>query len=454
MNSPAAATAASAAVKEPAKRERKKPVHIGRAGDVRVKVYRYADGRFCVAYTKGGKLTRETFVKKAEAIACADERAIAISNGRADVLELTNADRDSYLHAVRGVQALGVPLHVAVEEWAAAKTALGSSSLMEAVQFYLTGQKASTAPKLSGDEVRLRLVASISEVPPKTAGEYRYRQGLRNDLERFCKVHPRLEETTAQQIRDYLRSLGVGPRRRDNIRDEIVTLFRFAKTKDGGKIFPPGAITEAELVKRLGEPTAITTYSAEELALLLQHVAPRWLPWMAIAAFSGLRPTEILRLNWSAFKWHEEPQPVIAIPGTVARKTKSPRRAELGPTLRGWLVGHHESMGALYPCTGMAAEKKLLNELSDETTRLSKVLSEITRSEWKWKNDALRHSYGSYRYAQCKDFVLIAAWMGNSVQTIKKRYFDSKSEQEGNAWFSVLPDQASNVIEPDFASAK
>jgi integrase len=410
------------------------PVHVARSGNVRVSVYRYGGGRHCVAWTPGRGLRqkRETFPTLAAAKARAEEVALAIESGRGAVLELSGANVDGYIHAMRLLQPLGVSLPVAIEEYVAWKT------------------RASLLKKLSGAEIHARLVASVSEVPPRTPGEYRYRQGLRNDLARFIAAHPQIEHVTAQQIRDYLRALGVGPRRRDNVRDSIVRLFRFAKTKDGGELFSMQAQTEAELVNRLNAPTAITTYTSDELTLLLKFVSERWKPWLAIAAFAGLRPTEILRLSWSALKWSEKPAPVIALLGG---KRTPPRRAEFGPTLRRWLIEYRGAVGMIYGARDLKTEGDLLDELSHETKRLSAVMTEQSGAPWKWQPDALRHSYGSYRYAQARDFVSLASWMGNSVQTIKRRYYDSKSEEDGDAWFGVQPEHTANVVQGHFKLA-
>lgn len=450
-------------------RKRSKPVYVARAGNVRVPVYKYAGrataagkqvpARYCVAYRKvdGEPPKRETFGTRKAADERADEMAVSIHNGQANVLELTTADRDSWLLCVRGAEKMGMRPHMAIEELASIKEALGPVPPMEAVNSFLRAGSSKLTPKLSGRQVLDRLNLSLSEHPPKTMGEYRYRQGIRNDLAKFIAVHPRLEHVRAQQIREYLSGLHkedgqrIGARRRDNIRDEIVQLFRFAKTRDGGEIFPLNEVTEAELVKRLKESTLITTYTPQELCLLLKFVSDRWLPWLATGAFSGARPHEILRFHWRFYKWHEKPEPKIAIPGMVANKTSKPRRAEFGPTLQRWLAPYRDAVGPIYKCSNLKEEMKLLEELTEETTRLGKLMSGALHRPWKWQRDALRHSYGSYRYAQVKDFGLISGWMGNSVAICRDRYFDSKSEEEAEAWYANTPDQVSNVIQGRFA---
>lgn len=56
-----------------------------------------------------------------------------------------------------------------------------------------------------------------------------------------------------------------------------------------------------------------------------------------------------------------------------------------------------------------------------------------------WKKNALRHSYGTYRAAQTQDMPRVALEMGNSVEMIKKHYFEAKSQAEGERWFDIFP---------------
>jgi len=153
----------------------------------------------------------------------------------------------------------------------------------------------------------------------------------------------------------------------------------------------------------------------------------------------------ILRLDWGAFEGSETP-PNIFIAEAVALKTHTERRAELCPALQ-WLAPWREAIGPIYGASDYRSERRLLEQLHYETKRLGAILTEILGQPWKRKPDALRHSYGSYRYAQVKDFARISDWMGNSVPVVKKRYYRSKRETEASAWFSVLPEQAANVIQ-------
>ena len=96
------------------------PAFIIRQGSAQVVVY------FCLCYRKhaGAARSRETRTGEQAARERGREIAIALANGRAQVLELGAADRDGYLYA-KSLLPASVPLHVAIEEWVAARDLLG-----------------------------------------------------------------------------------------------------------------------------------------------------------------------------------------------------------------------------------------------------------------------------------------------------------------------------------------
>ncbi len=88
--------------------------------------------------------------------------------------------------------------------------------------------------------------------------------------------------------------IGRWSRRQDNIRAELVTFFHFAR---GGHL-QEELRTEPEKVPKLYKASGETSYHRpSELRRYFQHVDERWLPWLALAAFAGLRSSEIGRLE-------------------------------------------------------------------------------------------------------------------------------------------------------------
>lgn len=56
----------------------------------------------------------------------------------------------------------------------------------------------------------------------------------------------------------------------------------------------------------------------------------------------------------------------------------------------------------------------------------------------KWKRNAHRHSFGSYRQALIMNFGQLAEEMGNSIPMIKRNYRDAKEEGKAREYFSIF----------------
>src|SRR4029450_6407680 len=63
-----------------------------------------------------------------------------------------------------------------------------------------------------------------------------------------------------------------------------------------------------------------------------------------------------------------------------------------------------------------------------------------------WPNNVLRHSYATYRLAQCQDAARVALEMGNSPQVLFRNYRELADEQDAAAWFGIVPTPAANVV--------
>jgi integrase len=264
---------------------------------------------------------------------------------------------------------------------------------------------------------------------------------LRGHLKPFVAAFPRIETVSDADIVAYLRrlSMRIGDRTRDNIRDSIVTLARYARRRN---YLPEDRKSAAEKIRRIkpgqGE---VATWSPGEAALLLENVSPRWLPIIAIGLFAGLRKSEILRLDWSAFKWDarnadDRPAPFIAVKRTVARKIRIDRLIPIQPNLATWLAPYRDRIGPLYP----GHFKTVDNGFSREMSRI-RAATGLPR-----RDNAARHSYGSFRLAVIKSYEQVSIEMGNSPRKVKEFYNNPKSEAEGIAFFNLAPPSQENVI--------
>ena len=59
--------------------------------------------------------------------------------------------------------------------------------------------------------------------------------------------------------------------------------------------------------------------------------------------------------------------------------------------------------------------------------------------DFKWKHNALRHSFISYRVSQCKNVAQVALEAGNSPQMIFQHYKELVQPDAAKAWFSLRP---------------
>jgi hypothetical protein len=70
----------------------------------------------------------------------------------------------------------------------------------------------------------------------------------------------------------------------------------------------------------------------------------------------------------------------------------------------------------------------------------------VNASGAKWKRNALRHSFGSYRMVQTKNEGQVALEMGNSPKVVKDHYFEIVDERAANEYWSIKSPRADRKI--------
>jgi integrase len=352
---------------------------------------------------------------KTEAKTVADR----LNSGRGAALELTGKDRDIYLYAVSKLKSLQVPLNVAVEEFVAAKKI--GVPLLAAAKFY--HETHSTKLPVKGVSV---VVAEFLVAKKADGRSVRYLQDCKARLERFSRdFKVNLRDVQTQELDAWLRGLKLSPRTRNNFRTAICSLFSFAR--DTGYLVK-GKPTEAEATAVAKQDDGdIVIFSPTEFSALLNAADAHLLPFLVFGGMAGLRSAEILRLKWENVNWSES---VIEIQGKVA-KTGTRRLAPLVPAAAEWLRDFKAIRG---PVIGSIKLYERLEKLSEST-------------EVPWKQNALRHSFCSYRMATLKDAPRVSYEAGNSVRIIQRHYDKVVTESQGKTWFSIMPKTAANVVQ-------
>jgi integrase len=402
------------------KPDRRKPT-IVKVGNAAVKIY-HGKSRgydlFTVVHYAGGQRKRETFAKLEGAKRRAEEVARAMLNGRLAVLELTSADREGYVSALELLKPLGIPLHSAIEEYVAARSHLHGESLLSVVKEH-AARRRYIVDKDVGEIVDEMLMAKKHDgLSP------RYLYMLGSDLKRFKNAfRTNIGSITSAVIEDWLAAQRVIARTRNNLRASIITLFNFARARG---YLPKGQPTEADDVRRAKDRGGkIGVLMPKQLGGLISKAPADIKLYFAVAAFTGMRASEILRLDWEDVNFERGHITVAA----DKSKTATRRLVPIQPNLMQWLAPYRGRKG------------KVVNHRAD-----CRAIEFAKKRRVAWPHNCLRHSYASYRVAAIADTARVALELGNSPQKLMTNYRELADEHDAAEWFAIAPKRAKNVV--------
>jgi len=267
-----------------------------------------------------------------------------------------------------------------------------------------------------------------------------YLDDCRLRLVRFAKdFQMPISEVRTRDMEEWLFALTTSLVTRENFRRLIITLFNFARRRG---YLPRDRETEAkwlEKPKLVGRPIQIFTTS--ELTELLEASEGQARLAIALGAFTGIRSAEMLRLSWEDFNWAEE---VIDL-GSDKTKTASRRLVPILPALRAWIGPSVKKFGPVLSYSLPACLAEAFGSAAKKATKLRKSI-DPDAPKLAWKQNALRHSYGSYRLAIVPDAAKVSLEMGNSPQKMFSNYRKVVTKAQGEAWFAIRPKMPENLI--------
>lgn len=217
-------------------------------------------------------------------------------------------------------------------------------------------------------------------------------------------------------------NLKFAPRTKNNYRTAISNLFSFARLKK----YVPQDYDPLQFVAQVKEPhKPVDILTVAALRQLLDHVRSDFLAYLAIAAFAGLRQSEIQRLRWE----HITKDYIRVPPGKY--RVKSTRLIPILPNLKLWLAACPKS-------------EPLVVRFKNPTNQLVTLFE---NAGVELEHNCLRHSFGSYRVAATQNIAQTALEMGNSPSMIRQHYLEVVPKEEGEAWFSLVPPSPEKMIE-------
>jgi integrase len=236
------------------------------------------------------------------------------------------------------------------------------------------------------------------------------------DLAHFTAKHPGpIADVIAAQVKAHLDSLGVGPRRYNNVRATLVSFFVWARKQS----YLPDTMTAPQRTHAL--PVAKKRppiYTPAEFRALLAAVAPEWRLPLAVCGLAGLRTCEAERLLWREVKLGKK---LIEVLPENAKNTGRRRLVPIHPALMTWFR--------------QAGEHRPEDHVCPQGVRIDNLAKRVRRKRVKWVKNGLRHSYGSYRCAVVKSAAQVALEMGNSEATVRSNYLDYVERPCATKWF-------------------
>ena len=383
---------------------------------------------YTLAYNLLGKLKRQTFADLGEAERAGEDAIRRIAAGEQAILELSNRDREQYQRAKDALAPLAVELDVAALEYADARTILnGSGTLAEAVRYFLKAH-AKELPRITVPAAVEKCLAQCRA----DGKSYARMKQLEHYLNNFAKdMNVEVGELTPGIVSRYLTSMTASERTKKNARDVLGYFGRWLVLHG---YLERGTDLVEGVQKYSMKSGEIQIFTPAEIAKLIEHASEKLLPYIVIGAFAGLRGAEIQRLDWSEIDLTDG---FIEVTAEKA-KTDTRRLIPITPNLSAWLGDCRKKSGPV------CAIGNVVNALMKLVATVNKAMPEGTPEKdlMVWKKNALRHSYCSYRVAECADVARVADESGNSPAIIRSNYLRRVKPDRAVEWFNVMPDDA------------
>jgi integrase len=387
-----------------------------RKGHAVVKIYQVKNREvlaYCVSYVSSKGRQRLTFAQLDRAKREANSIARHLAAGDMEALKLTGQERQIYVEAERAIEGTGLPLHSVAHEFARAFDILGGAHIVEAARYYKKHVDVDLPQVTATDAVEKFRAAKEAE--GLSAMYLKDIRGLLGDFARDFQCP--LSSIQPEDLRTYLNAKSVGLVSKENRRRLLVVLFNFAKAQGWLRVNEETAADALGTYKIKQRDVEI--YTPAELSKLLGAADVDFLPYLALIAFGGVRREELFKgLLWEAINFERA---TITVPAAIA-KTGRKRKIVMTKNLSQWLAPYGEKSGPIFK--------------TDPRKRIAKV---VRLSGVKWKRNALRHSFGSYRMEQTKNEGQVALEMGNSPQIVKDHYFEIVDERAAKEYWSIKP---------------
>jgi integrase len=384
--------------KEHQKGKRMEKVKRGRQKTGRLKIsissceWAGPDFHYLVSFPEQGKRGRKFCATKKEAESFAFKKESEIKRGGTEAISFPTSWRVMAGEAMKQLEPLG-------------------KDIRDAAAFYVKHHEATTRSiKFS------KLLSELLEKKKKK--RKRYLDDLKNRLSKFAETKGEkvVSHFTSNEIQDWLDEVNGSATNKNNFRRVLHVAFNWA-VKRGYCESNPVKNTDRE--DEITAPVEILT--VDQLTRLLEKADDKIKPFIAIGAFAGLRRAEIERLTWSMVKTK-----TIEVPA-ISAKTASRRPVKIEDNLKAWLSKYKSASN-----NGNKVIPKNYRKLLEKAYKDARI---------QWKNNLLRHSFGTYYLQKANNPVLVAIEMGHTTTKVVYKHYKGEfvSDKEAADYFDIRP---------------
>jgi len=291
-------------------------------------------------------------------------------------------------------------------------------TVQHAIDFYVAHLRAHE--KSVTVEVAVEELLSLRRAAGRNAA---YLESVASRLGRFVREHKGAVVATFDTgvLNRWLASLPHAPGTRNTFRRDLVTLFSFST--DHGYC-ERNVAEKTDKATDIDKPVGILTPA--QASALLAACDDDMIPYIAIGLFAGLRASEIQKLNWAEVDLESGHIEVTA----AKAKTRRRRLVPISDNLAAWIRPLAKLSGPVVP---------------EDLKKRFKAVRKTAKLK-QWPNNALRHSFGSYRLAQCQDAPRVSLEMGNSPQMVFAHYRELVKPKDAANYWNLLPLHESKVV--------
>ncbi len=315
-------------------------------------------------------------------------------------------------------------------------------SLRDAVAFSIDYRRRSlracTMAELVADAIAARKRAGLSD---------RHIKGMEGRLGRFNESFGTrsVATITTQEIEDWLHELELSPSSVNSYRRMLVLAFNDAIKKNFTTENPAAKVIQSKEVE-----SEVSILSPEDAEKLLQGADAEILPVVAIGLFTGLRDSELKRLDWTEVRIKAGK---VVVKASKAKSARS-RSVAISENLKAWLTPHVKTSGPVWPengrkrleaarrAAGFGAPKEVAKSIEANKTNPEKPVLKV------WPENGMRHSFATYHLFHHKDAGALALEMGHTDCSIIFKHYrnvDATDQDAANFW-NISPEVAANVV--------